>query len=187
MTKVLIIVGSLRKGSFNAQLGKKIEEFFKDRADVSFLEYGDLPYMNQDIEFPTPQAVQRVRKETMSADGIWVITPEYNYSYPGVLKNLLDWLSRPLVQGAQRSETAVYGKPVTISGVAGKSAAEGARTKLCELLGFMGMEVIDEKGTGISLDAEAFTTGVLNPAHTSMEYISQQAEDLLATIEKNRV
>ena len=61
MAKVLFIVGSLRKGSFNRQMAKEVEKIIGDRAKVSYLEYSDLPYMNQDIEFPAPEKVQRVR------------------------------------------------------------------------------------------------------------------------------
>ena len=97
MKKVLLIVGSLRKESFNLQLAKLAAEMLKDKVQVSILHYADLPFMNQDIEFPTPESVARVRQEVLAADGIWIFSPEYNYQIPGVLKNLLDWLSRPLV------------------------------------------------------------------------------------------
>ena len=97
MKKVLMIVGSLRKDSFNLQLAKVAEEILKGQAEVRYLHYADMPFMNQDIEFPTPERVARVRQEVLAADGIWIFSPEYNYQIPGVLKNLLDWLSRPLV------------------------------------------------------------------------------------------
>ena len=95
MKKVLLIVGSLRKESFNLQLAKLAEEMLKDKTQVSILYYADLPFMNQDMEFPAPESVARVRQEVLAADGIWIFSPEYNYQIPGVLKNLLDWLSRP--------------------------------------------------------------------------------------------
>ena len=79
----------LRKNSFNRQLAQEIEKLINDRAEVSYLSFSDLPYMNQDIEFPAPKEVERVRREVESADGVWFITPEYNSSYPGLLKNLL--------------------------------------------------------------------------------------------------
>ena len=96
MKKVLMIVGSLRKESYNLQLAKQAAEMLKDKVQVSILYYADLPFMNQDIEFPTPESVARVRQEVLAADGILIFSPEYNYQIPGVLKNLLDWLSRPL-------------------------------------------------------------------------------------------
>ena len=87
MKKVLMIVGSLRKESFNLQLAKLAEEMLKDKVQVSILYYADLSFMNQDIEFPTPESVARVRQEVLAADGIWIFSPEYNYQIPGVLKN----------------------------------------------------------------------------------------------------
>ena len=57
MAKVLFIIGSLRKGSFNRQMAREAEKIIGDRAEVSYLEYSDLPYMNQDIEFPAPEIV----------------------------------------------------------------------------------------------------------------------------------
>ena len=89
MKKVLMIVGSLRKDSFNLQLAKVAEEILKGQAEVRYLHYADMPFMNQDMEFPTPESVARVRQEVLAADGIWIFSPEYNYQIPGVLKNLL--------------------------------------------------------------------------------------------------
>lgn len=110
MKKVLLIVGSMREKSFNMQLARQAAELLRGKAEVSFLEYAEIPSMNQDIEFPVPEEIAWVRDEVRAADGVWIITPEYNYSYPGVLKNLLDWLSRPIKMGAPRTETAISGK-----------------------------------------------------------------------------
>ena len=63
MKKVLLIVGSLRKESFNLQLAKLAEELLKDKTLVGILHYADLPFMNQDMEFPAPESVARVRQE----------------------------------------------------------------------------------------------------------------------------
>lgn len=68
--KILFIVGSLRKQSFNRQLAEKAAEIVRGRADVSFLEWTDVPFFNQDAEFPVPMAVARVRKAVQEADGI---------------------------------------------------------------------------------------------------------------------
>ena len=141
MKKILFIVGSMRKQSFNRQLSEIVKEKLNGKAEIKELAYSDLPYMNQDIEFPTPEVVARVRAEVKEADGIWIFTPEYNYSYPGVLKNLLDWLSRPYKANDFASGTAVLEKKVTISGIGGKFATAGVREKLKELLGFIKMKL----------------------------------------------
>ncbi len=88
MIKILAIVGSLRKESYNRQLALTAKEIIGDRADFALLEYSDIPLMNQDIEYPAPEAVKRARDAVKSADGIWFFTPEYNHFFPGVLKKL---------------------------------------------------------------------------------------------------
>lgn len=182
MKRVLMIVGSLRKGSFNRQLAKKIEAILGDVAEVAYLEYSDLPYMNQDIESPVPESVARVRSAVKEADGIWICTPEYNYNIPGVLKNLLDWLSRPVIPEDRKSGSAVRGKTVTISGVAGKSAAAGVRKSLSSLLEIMSMKLVSGEGTGISLDAAAFQSGVAAVSEEKQEELKKQAEEFMAEL-----
>ena len=182
MAKILIIVGSMRKNSFNRQMAKEIEKIIKDRAEVSYLEFSDLPYMNQDIEFPAPEAVARVRSEVQDADGIWICSPEYNGNIPGVLKNLLDWLSRPLVEGDFGSPSAVKEKPVTISGAAGKSAAGGVRSNLAKLMEMMRMTLIGGEGTGIALDGEAFMTGKVTFTEENIDSLRKQADEFLKAI-----
>ena len=90
--KVLFIVGSLRKGSFNHQLASQAENILADKAEVSYLDFKDVPFFNQDIESPAPTAVAKAREEILAADAIWLFSPTYNWAIPGVVKNLLDWL-----------------------------------------------------------------------------------------------
>ena len=182
MKKVLMIVGSLRKNSFNRQLAKQVEDMLAGKAEVRFLSYEDLPFMNQDMEFPAPESVVRVRQAVQEADGIWIFSPEYNYQIPGVLKNLLDWLSRPLVPNDWERGSAVKGKPVTISGVAGKSAAAGVRRNLSALMQAMSMKLIGGQGSGVSLDAEAFRSGVLKLQEENLAAIRAQMEEFLNAI-----
>ena len=96
MKKILFIIGSLRAKSFNRQVANVAKEIIGSRAEVEELDYSDLPLLNQDIEQPEPEVVARIRKAVAEADGLWIFTPEYNMSYPGHLKNLLDWMSRPV-------------------------------------------------------------------------------------------
>ena len=182
MKKVLMIVGSLRKHSFNLQLAQEIQRMLEGRVQVSFLEYGDIPFMNQDIEFPVPESIARVRQAVQEVDGIWIVSPEYNYQIPGVLKNLLDWLSRPLVPNDWQRGSAVKGKVVTISGAAGKSSAAGVRKNLSTLLGVMAMNLVSGTGTGISLNAEAFQSGVLALSEEHRTAIRDQINEFLDVI-----
>lgn len=179
---ILIIVGSLRKQSLNGQLAQRAVELLEKQAQITLLSYADLPFMNQDIEFPPPEQVERVRKQVMAADGIWFFTPEYNSSYPGVLKNLLDWLSRPLVKGDFSKGTAIAGKKAAISGAGGGAAAAGSRGKLRELLTFIKVKVMETE-FGMSVGGEAFKTSVLTLNQEQEALLAGQAEDFLRFLE----
>lgn len=91
---VVAIVGSLRKGSYNLQLAKTMKERYKDTMNIAIADIRSLPHYDQDEEVNPPQPVQAFKQSIAAADGVIVITPEYNWSIPGVLKNALDWVSR---------------------------------------------------------------------------------------------
>ena len=160
MKKILFVIGSLRAKSFNRQVANVAKEIIGDRAEVQELDYSDLPLLNQDIEQPEPAAVARIRKAVADADGLWIFTPEYNMSYPGHLKNLLDWMSRPVKPMDYGTPTCINGKRVAISGAGGKAATADCRTKLTELLTFIKAEVLPEQ-VGIAVPAEAWSSDVL--------------------------
>lgn len=160
--KVLFIVGSLREKSFNRTVAEYISSKLEEKGIVtSFLDYSKLPFMNQDIEFPTPNEVEKVRTDVKGATALWIVTPEYNGSVPGALKNFLDWISRPVVQGNFGAPEFVKGKLVAVSGVAGKSEASFVISQISELLTRMGLNLSEEK-VGLVLPAEAFQTGIFN-------------------------
>jgi len=182
MKNILMIVGSLKKNSFNRQLGREIECMLHGRANVTYLEYAELPFLNQDIEYPVPESVANVRSAVQQADGIWILSPEYNYQIPGVLKNLLDWLSCPMDPCDRHSISAAKGKPVSIASAAGKSAGIGLRKNLKTLLEIMSMKVIGGEGTGYVLDAEAFRSGTLSLSDTERDGLRNHAETFLAAI-----
>ena len=183
MKKILFVVGSMRKESFNRQRANIIAEELKGKAEVSFLSYGDIPFMNQDIEFPTPEEILRVRSEVEGADGLWIFTPEYNSSYPGVLKNLLDWLSRPHKPNDYANGSSVTGKKVAISGVAGKCAAAGSRGKLKDLLEIMGMKVMENQ-VGVTINPEAWANNELTLSDDKKEELKKQAEEFLKFLDE---
>ena len=138
--------------------------------------------MNRDIESPALNQIVRVKEEVLKADTLWVITPEYNFSYPGVLKNLLYCLSRPLKENDFSSGTAIRMKKVTISGINRKSAAGGVRKKLTELLKLMKMELMETPQTGIALTSEAFKTDKMDLSQTDIDALNQQVDEFLKFI-----
>ncbi|MFA6642538.1 MAG: NADPH-dependent FMN reductase, partial [Methanomethylophilus sp.] len=93
--RILAVVGSLREQSLNRQLAVLAGQALGNRAVFEVLDYRDIPLFDQDEEFPAPAAVARVRRQVLEADALWFFSPEYNHFFPGVLKNLVDWLSRP--------------------------------------------------------------------------------------------
>jgi len=109
--KIVAVVGSLRRESYNRQLALAAKEMLKGKADFEILEYQDIPFMNQDIEFPAPDSIKRVRAQVKAADGLWFFSPEYNHFFPGVLKNLIDWLSRQI---SETEPQVLAGKPAAL-------------------------------------------------------------------------
>ena len=178
MKKILFIIGSLRTKSFNRQLAMMAKEIIGNRAEVSELDYSDLPLLNQDIEQPEPAAVARIRRTVSEADALWIFTPEYNSSYPGHLKNLLDWLSRPVIPLDYGTPTCINSKRVAVSGAGGKAATANCRTKLTELLTFIKADVLAEQ-TGIAVPAEAWGTDVLTLTDEQKAQLSAQADALI--------
>lgn len=179
MKKVLFIVGSLRKQSFNLQVAKQVEKLLEGKAEVAYLDYADVPFINQDEEYPAPAAVERVRKEIEKADGLWIFSPEYNQSYPGVLKNLLDWASRPVVP-FDYSTTIIGGKKVTASGIGGKFLTLYMQDKLKGLLLAIGANVMPGDMAALRVDMNAWTSNELTFDDAQKAALQQQAEAFLA-------
>ena len=168
----------MRAKSFNRQLAKAAKEIIGSRAEVSALDYSDLPLLNQDIESPEPAAVARIRKAVREADALWIFTPEYNGSYPGHLKNLLDWLSRPVISMDYATPTCISGKRVALSGAGGKAATANCRAKLTELLSFMKADVLPVQ-VGIALTPDAWKTDILALTDEQMAQLAALAEALI--------
>ena len=184
MKNIVFIVGSLRQQSFNHQLAAVAEKMLSGKFNVKYVDFEDVPLMNQDLESVAPAPVVRVRKEVLAADGIWIFTPEYNYSYPGLLKNLLDWLSRPMDISDYTNPSSVVGKKVTVSGAGGNNQTASCRAKLNELLEFMKMQVLTEPQTGIALGVEAWTKGEFNLTDEQIAQLKAQAERFAAFIKE---
>lgn len=140
--KVLFIVGSLREGSFNGQLAKLAENALAGKAEVSYLDYTKLPVFSQDLESPVLPEVQAARDAIVAADVLWIFSPVYNFSIPGGVKNLLDWMSRSLDLSNLQGPSALNNKLVTVS-----SAANGGQDPLFaiyrDLLQFIRMKVVE--------------------------------------------
>src|SRR6266545_4367510 len=94
--KILGIAGSLRKKSFNKGLLRAAAELKPDNMEIEIFDIKDIPSYNSDLEPDNvPEPVKELKKKIAESDGLLIATPEYNYSIPGVLKNAIDWVSRP--------------------------------------------------------------------------------------------
>ncbi len=180
--KIAAIVGSLRKNSYNLQLALNAKEAIADRADFEIIDYSDVPLMNQDIEYPAPEAVRRVREQVKSADGIWFFTPEYNHSYPGLLKNLIDWLSRP-VSSSERQ--VLSKKPAAVSGASnGLAGTIMAQDFLIMLLSMLNADVMNYPRLRVpNAQDQADENGVLHLTN-SLPYLEKQADAFLKFIDR---
>ena len=156
---VLFICGSLREKSLNRQVGEYVRTLLPKNVQVTWLDYADLPYMNQDTEFPTPPEVQRIRDAVAIADALWIFSPEYNHGIPGVLKNCLDWLSRPVKEGAP--ETVMRGKLTLYSCAGGGAKARYCAADLAETLSLLQTNLVLAAHTLVGLDRHNYTTNEL--------------------------
>lgn len=109
--QIAVLVGSLRKDSFNRQLANAIAKLAPAEFSLKQLQIGDLPLYNQDDDAQQAPSVKRLKAEIAAAHGLLFVTPEYNRSIPGVLKNAIDHASRPYGQSAWA------GKPAGVIGV----------------------------------------------------------------------
>ena len=107
---VIGISGSLRKGSFNTAALRAAQGLAPEGMTIEVAQIGDLPLYNDDVRaagFPPP--AERLRAQLAAADAILLVTPEYNYSISGVLKNAIDWASRPPSQPFEAKPVAIMG------------------------------------------------------------------------------
>jgi len=110
---ILGFAGSLRKGSYNRSLLNAALELIPENAKLEVFDLEGIPPFNQDFENQSPQIVKEFKRKIKAADAILISTPEYNYSVHGVLKNAIDWASRPY------GDNAFEDKPVAVMSASG--------------------------------------------------------------------
>lgn len=170
MTRILAISGSIRTESFNTALLNAFGPLAPEGMTIEvFKGIDELPHFNQDLEADVPESVLRLREAVQAADGVIISTPEYNRSVPGVLKNALDWASRPYGQSSWQ------GKPVAVlssspGAQGGIRAQEELKGQLRNLAAYVvqGPEIaIPEVHTRLSVDEQARAT-LTDPATAGM-------------------
>ncbi|KAA0091463.1 NAD(P)H-dependent oxidoreductase [Mycolicibacterium sp. P1-18] len=149
--KVLVLVGSLRAASLNRQLAQVATETAPAGVSLQLFDrLGELPFYNEDEDGDVvAEAVDALRLAAAEADAALVVTPEYNGSIPGVLKNAIDWLSRPYGNGA------LNGKPLAVIGTAlGQFGGVWAHDETRKSFGIAGPKVVED--VKLSLPATIF-------------------------------
>ncbi|MFV8053003.1 NAD(P)H-dependent oxidoreductase [Mycobacterium sp. 48b] len=139
--KVLVLVGSLRAASINRQLAELAVEQAPDGVELKIFDrLGELPFYNEDVDTAeVAEPVVALRAAAAEADAALVVTPEYNGSIPGVLKNAIDWLSRPWGNGALKD------KPLAVVGAAlGQYGGVWAHDETRKSFGIAGPRVVED-------------------------------------------
>jgi chromate reductase len=139
--RILGISGSLRRDSHNTRLLRGVGELLPEGVElVIFDQLGAIPPYSEDEEHTLPPAVAALKAAIAGADAVLIATPEYNASIPGVLKNALDWVSRPI------RDTPLMGKPAAVIGAStGLFGAVWAQAETRKVLGTIGARVVDRE------------------------------------------
>ncbi len=138
-TQIAVIVGSLRRDSFNRKLASAVARLAPPEFSFRQLEIGDLPLYNQDDDANPAASVMRLKADITAAQGLIFVTPEYNRSIPGVLKNAIDHASRPYGQSAWA------GKPAGVLGASvGPIGTAMAQQHLRNILGCLDMPTLGQ-------------------------------------------
>lgn len=137
--RVLGICGSLRKGSYNRMLMKVAAEELPEGMTLEVADIGKIPAYDTDEEGHPPESVKTLREQIRGADALLVVSPEYNYSIPGVLKNAIDWASRPPQENPFRD------KPLAIMGASmGMLGTARMQYHLRQVAVFLDMHVLNK-------------------------------------------
>jgi chromate reductase len=181
--RVLGITGSLRRDSYNHALLREAAERLPAGAElVEFDRLGEIPPYDADVEVAeeTPAAVAELRQAMRDADAVIVATPEYNHSIPGVLKNALDWASRPAGQ------SALTGTPAAVIGAStGMFGAVWAQAETRKVLGALGGRVVEAE-LPVARAAELYKNGRLELSPEQSEQLEGLLAELVAEVEQQR-
>ena len=157
------------------------EKALAGKAEVSYLDYSAIPLFSQDLEVPTLPAVATAREAVLATDAIWIFSPVYNFSIPGTVKNLLDWLSRAIDLSDTRGASALQDKIVTVSSVA-NAGHDQLFAIYKDLLPFIRTQVVGDF-TAARVNDSAWADGQLVLEDSVAASLKQQAEDLLQAIQ----
>jgi chromate reductase len=173
--KILGIVGSLRRGSYNRMALRAAQQLVPKDAALETFDLDGIPGFNQDEEQHPPVKVAELKAKVRAADAILIVTPEYNYSVPGVLKNAIDWASRPY------GDSAWSDKPVALMGASvGAMGTARAQYHLRQSFVFLNMHPVNKPEVMIANAAEKFDANGNLIDDKAKELIRQLLQALVA-------
>lgn len=179
--KIIGIPGSLRKASFNRMALNAAKGLLPAGDSLEVFELGGIPAFNQDEEASPPARVVELKKAIRAADAVLICTPEYNYSIPGVLKNAIDWASRPY------GDSAWKGKPVAIMGASvGNLGTARAQYHLRQCFVFLDMPAVLQPEVMIGGASSKFDKEGNLTDETSKKLIGQLLSSLSELARKNK-
>jgi len=153
--RILAFAGSLRKDSYNKALVETAKELAPENVEIEVFDLAPIPLFNQDLEQEMPKAVKEFKSKIKGADAILIATPEYNRSIPGVLKNAIDWASRPSADNSFNDKpVAVFG--ATGGGLIGTSAAQ---LHMRQIFSFLNMHPVEKPQVYITGASEKIEGG----------------------------
>ena len=178
--KIVGLVGSLRKDSFNRAIMNEAVKLSPADAEIEIVGI-DLPLFNQDLENDLPEAVKNFKQKIEAADAVLVATPEYNYSVPGVLKNAIDWGSRPYGQ------SCFEGRPVGVmSASIGMLGGSRAQYHLRQSFVFLDMRPLNRPEVMVPNAADKIENGEIKDAETK-EKIGELVSALIAKAKESKI
>jgi chromate reductase len=171
---ILGIAGSLRRQSYNRWTLRAAGTLLPPGASLDTFEIDGIPGFNQDEETRPPEQVVDLKRRVRAADAVLFVTPEYNYSVPGVLKNAIDWASRPY------GDSAWSGKPVAVMGASvGLIGTARAQYHLRQMFVFLDMHPVNQPEVMIGNAAQRFDPEGNLTDETSKELIRQLLRNLV--------
>ena len=171
--RILGIAGSLRRDSYNRATLRAAVELAPEGASIETFELDGIPGFNQDHEQNPPTKVVELKQRIREADAILFVTPEYNYSIPGVLKNAIDWASRPY------GDSAWNGKPAAIMGASvGAIGTARAQYHLRQMMVFLNMFPVNQPEVMIGNASERFDAQGNLTDNASKEFMRQLLQNL---------
>jgi chromate reductase, NAD(P)H dehydrogenase (quinone) len=173
--RILGFAGSLRRDSFNKALLRAAAESLPASAELEIFDLQGIPLFNQDFENDPPAIVRDFKLKIRAADAILIATPEYDYSFPGVLKNAIDWASRPY------GDNSFDDKPVAIiSASAGMLGGVRAQYQLRQVLVYLNMHPVNTPDVLIGFEVQKFDANGKLVDENSKKFLKQLLDNLVA-------